>query len=125
MAACVQRVVLRACRISLSDVDTATQRKNKRRGRMEGTFDNGSDAWTWGREGEDVEFDYVETRPIRRRDAVEAGLDYWMDEKDLEKERLRRIATKNRKVGGVVVFGWKNFFCFSFFRRITLALRFG
>eukprot|EP00970_Alexandrium_tamarense_P003633 scaffold570_cov169-Alexandrium_tamarense.AAC.15 len=43
------------------------------------------------------DFDDVETRPIRRRDAVEAGLDYWMDDGDLERERQRRIAVKNRK----------------------------
>ncbi len=51
---------------------------------------------------DDVEFledlGYIETRPMRRIDAVEAGLDYWIDETDLEKERQRRIATKNRKV---------------------------
>lgn len=40
----------------------------------------------------------IETRPIRRVDAIEAGLDYWMDEVDLEKERQRKIAVKNRKV---------------------------
>jgi hypothetical protein len=40
----------------------------------------------------------IETRPIRRIDAIEAGLDYWMDEIDLEKERQRKIAAKNRKV---------------------------
>lgn len=44
------------------------------------------------------DFDDVETRPIRRRDAVEAGLDYWMDDGDLERERQRKIAVKNRKV---------------------------
>ena len=42
--------------------------------------------------------DEIETRPVRRRDAVEAGLDYWMDENDLERERQRKIAMKNRKV---------------------------
>lgn len=42
--------------------------------------------------------DEIETRPVRRRDAVEAGLDYWMDENDLERERQRKIAVKNRKV---------------------------
>ena len=40
----------------------------------------------------------IEIRPIRRRDAVEAGLDYWMDETDLVKERQQRKAVKNRKV---------------------------
>ena len=42
--------------------------------------------------------DEIETRPVRRRDAVEAGLDDWMDENDLERERQRKIAMKNRKV---------------------------
>lgn len=40
----------------------------------------------------------IETRPVRRRDAVQAGLDYWMDEIDLEKARQRKIAVRNRKV---------------------------
>ena len=40
----------------------------------------------------------IETRPVRRRDAIEAGLDYWMDETDVMKERQRKIAFKNRKV---------------------------
>ena len=43
------------------------------------------------------EDDDVEIRPVRRRDAVEAGMDYWIDEGDLERERRRRIASKNRK----------------------------
>jgi len=42
--------------------------------------------------------DEVEIRPIRKRDAIEAGLDYWIDEGDLERERQRRMAVKNRKV---------------------------
>ena len=41
--------------------------------------------------------DDVEVRPIRRRDAVEAGLDYWIDEEDMERERERRIALRNRR----------------------------
>lgn len=45
----------------------------------------------------------IETRPVRRRDAVEAGLDYWMDENDLERERQRKIAVKNRKVRSWIV----------------------
>ncbi|KAL7435910.1 hypothetical protein ACHAXM_004903 [Skeletonema potamos] len=43
------------------------------------------------------ENDEVEIRPIRRRDAVEAGLDYWIDDGDFEREKQRRIAIKNRK----------------------------
>ena len=46
------------------------------------------------------ETDEVEVRPIRRIDAVEAGLDYWIDDGDFEREKQRRIAVKNRKVGG-------------------------
>ena len=41
--------------------------------------------------------DDVEVRPIRRRDAVEAGLDYWIDEEDMERERERRIALRKRR----------------------------
>lgn len=54
----------------------------------------------------------IETRPVRRRDAIEAGLDYWMDETDVMKERQRKIAFKNRKVCDVahpaiiIVFCW-------------------
>ncbi len=44
------------------------------------------------------ETDEVEIRPIRRRDAVEAGLDYWIDDGDFEREKQRRIAVRNRKV---------------------------
>lgn len=47
-----------------------------------------------GRENDDD----VEIRPVRRRDAVEAGLDYWIDEGDLVREKERKIALKNRKV---------------------------
>mmetsp|Transcript_2915 Transcript_2915/g.6034 ORF Transcript_2915/g.6034 Transcript_2915/m.6034 type:complete len:227 (+) Transcript_2915:122-802(+) len=72
------------------------KRKNKRREKMDQLLrKTGFDS------GEDDEFledlGYIETRPMRRVDAVEAGLDYWIDETDLEKERQRRIATKNRK----------------------------
>ena len=49
---------------------------------------------TWGEDEEDD----VEIRPVRRRDAIEAGLDYWIDEGDLERERQRKISVKNRKV---------------------------
>ncbi|KAL7524756.1 hypothetical protein ACHAWF_001074 [Thalassiosira exigua] len=41
--------------------------------------------------------DDVEIRPARRRDAVEAGLDYWIDESDLEQERRRKVMARNRK----------------------------
>ena len=47
---------------------------------------------------EDNEDDLVEIRPVRRRDAVEKGLDYWIDDSDWLKEKERRTAFKNRKV---------------------------
>ena len=40
----------------------------------------------------------IEVRPVRRRDRVEAGLDYWIDESDLKRDKEKRIALKNRKV---------------------------
>ena len=49
---------------------------------------------------DEEEYD-IEIRPIRRRDAIEAGLDYWIDESDLEKERLRKKAMRRRSGGGV------------------------
>ncbi|KAL7513370.1 hypothetical protein ACHAXN_010421 [Cyclotella atomus] len=67
------------------------KRKNKRRERMDRVFRN-----TETEQTSDGEYE-IETRPIRRIDAIEAGLDYWMDEIDLEKERQRKIAAKNRK----------------------------
>lgn len=77
-------------------IHTNTQRKNKRRERMDQLFRKSNDINNSSNAEDD--FDDVETRPIRRRDAVEAGLDYWMDDGDLERERQRRIAVKNRKV---------------------------
>lgn len=68
------------------------QRKNKRRERMDRLFRN-----TQNEPIQEDEYE-IETRPVRRSDAIEAGLDYWMDEVDLEKERQRKIAVKNRKV---------------------------
>ncbi|KAL7492220.1 hypothetical protein ACHAWT_001391 [Skeletonema menzelii] len=70
------------------------KRKNKRRERMESATKN--------KEASNNNFlidetDEVEIRPIRRRDAVKAGLDYWIDDSDFEKEKQRRIAVKNRK----------------------------
>ena len=40
----------------------------------------------------------IEVRPVRRRDRVEKGLDYWIDESDLKRDKEKRIALKNRKV---------------------------
>lgn len=39
----------------------------------------------------------VEIRPMRRKDAIQAGLDYWMDESDIEKERLRRANWERKR----------------------------
>lgn len=46
----------------------------------------------------DYDADEIEIRPIRRKDAVQAGMDYWIDDSDFEREKQRRIAIKNRKV---------------------------
>mmetsp|Transcript_25124 Transcript_25124/g.39463 ORF Transcript_25124/g.39463 Transcript_25124/m.39463 type:complete len:186 (-) Transcript_25124:88-645(-) len=70
------------------------KRKNKRRERMESAIKNkdaNNNNFTLD------ETDEVEIRPIRRRDAVEAGLDYWIDDGDFEREKQRRIAVRNRK----------------------------
>ena len=40
----------------------------------------------------------IEVRPARKFDRVEKGLDYWIDESDLKKDKEKRIAMKNRKV---------------------------
>jgi len=47
----------------------------------------------WG--GAEGDHDDVEIRPVRRQDAIESGLDYWIDERDYEKEKQR---LKNRKL---------------------------
>ena len=44
------------------------------------------------------DYNDIEVRPVRRRDRVEAGLDYWIDESDLKRDKEKRIALKNRKV---------------------------
>ncbi len=49
----------------------------------------------------DNDADEIEIRPIRRKDAVQAGMDYWIDDGDFEREKQRRIAIKNRKVSDV------------------------
>eukprot|EP00571_Detonula_confervacea_P001789 CAMPEP_0172316200 /NCGR_PEP_ID=MMETSP1058-20130122/27508_1 /TAXON_ID=83371 /ORGANISM="Detonula confervacea, Strain CCMP 353" /LENGTH=214 /DNA_ID=CAMNT_0013030457 /DNA_START=10 /DNA_END=654 /DNA_ORIENTATION=+ len=83
---------------------TLKKRKNKRRQRMDQLSQNtremnnnshGSNSQQTLLLGEE---DDVEVRPVRRRDAIEAGLDYWMEDGDLERERQRRIAEKNRKL---------------------------
>mmetsp|Transcript_23085 Transcript_23085/g.48670 ORF Transcript_23085/g.48670 Transcript_23085/m.48670 type:complete len:212 (-) Transcript_23085:1744-2379(-) len=86
---------------------TLKKRKNKRRRKMDELSKNirgmstdssvihgGKKAWDLVEN--DIESD-VEIRPVRRRDAVEAGLDYWIDESELERERQRKVALKNRK----------------------------
>ena len=74
--------------------------------------------------------DEVEIRPIRRRDAVKAGLDYWIDDSDFEKEKQRRIAVKNRKVGlmmdwSLILFFFSLVNCkFSYLNCYSLAVPF-
>lgn len=75
-----------------------------------------------GEEGDEYE---IEMRPIRRRDAVEAGLDYWIDEGDLERERQRKIAVRNRKVRILSKeFQCEVFISFSNFNSISCLTRF-
>lgn len=92
-----KRILNIAIYILIIFLSRSSKRKNKRREKMDQLLRK-----TGFESGGDVEFledlGYIETRPMRRIDAVEAGLDYWIDETDLEKERQRRIATKNRKV---------------------------
>ncbi|KAL9184609.1 hypothetical protein ACHAXT_012579 [Thalassiosira profunda] len=78
---------------------TLKKRKNKRRQRMDKLSQNIKDLGGSTASYDDAthEDDDIEVRPVRRRDAVEAGMDYWIDEGDLERERRRRIASKNRK----------------------------
>jgi hypothetical protein len=40
----------------------------------------------------------AESRPLVPSAAIEAGEDYWIDDKDLEKAQTREQAVKNRKV---------------------------
>ena len=55
----------------------------------------------------DYDADEIEIRPIRRKDAVQAGMDYWIDDSDFEREKQRRIAIKNRKVSVLyMLFDW-------------------
>lgn len=87
------------------------QRKNKRRERMESatkntnTFNINNNSKSnnniFGSGDNDADADEIEIRPIRRKDAVQAGMDYWIDDGDFEREKQRRIAIKNRKVSDV------------------------
>jgi hypothetical protein len=47
---------------------------------------------------DDLFWQTAESRPLVRERSQEAGEDYWIDEKDLEKAKLREQAIKNRKV---------------------------
>ena len=76
------------------------QRKNKRRQRMD-NISQSSDVLHTNSNIFDNNVDDdndIEVRPVRRRDRVEAGLDYWIDESDLKRDKEKRIALKNRKV---------------------------
>ena len=48
-------------------------------------------------EAENFAWETAETRPLVKSIAKEAGQDYWIDPEDLEKERRREEAIKNRK----------------------------
>ncbi len=47
---------------------------------------------------EDFPWETAEKRPIITSEAIEKGEDYWIDERDLAKERVRQEAIKNRLV---------------------------
>ena len=51
-----------------------------------------------GSDGEDFPWETAESRPLVLSSAIEAGEDYWIDEKDLEEAKKREEAIKNRKV---------------------------
>jgi hypothetical protein len=51
-----------------------------------------------GSDGEDFPWETAESRPLVLSSAIEAGEDYWIDEKDLEEAKKREEAMKNRKV---------------------------
>jgi len=76
------------------------QRKNKRRQRMDNTSQTSDTLHTNSNVFDNIVDDDndIEVRPVRRRDRVEAGLDYWIDESDLKRDKEKRIALKNRKV---------------------------
>jgi hypothetical protein len=77
-----------------------SQRKNKRTQRINQLTTQQGVLVEEDHNPDEEEYD-IEIRPIRRRDAIEAGLDYWIDESDLEKERLRKKAMRRRSGGGV------------------------
>eukprot|EP00980_Cylindrotheca_fusiformis_P014452 scaffold3857_cov127-Cylindrotheca_fusiformis.AAC.9 len=61
-------------------------KKRRRRDRKGKSIEGGNFAW-----------ETAETRPLVKSVAKEAGEDYWIDPQDLEKERAREEAIKNRK----------------------------
>ena len=65
---------------------------------------NNSNNNIFGSGDNDYDADEIEIRPIRRKDAVQAGMDYWIDDSDFEREKQRRIAIKNRKVSMSICF---------------------
>ena len=87
-----------------------TQRKNKRRQRINKLSQNDmlrSNYHSKNNNNKSSDVEIIEIRPIRRRDAVEKGLDYWIDDNDLQQfEKAKRIAYKNRiksmEVGGSI-----------------------
>ena len=48
-------------------------------------------------EADTFPWDTAESRPLVKSISKEYGEDYWIDEKDLEAERLRKEAIQNRK----------------------------
>jgi hypothetical protein len=46
---------------------------------------------------DDFPWDTAESRPLISHKSIEAGEDYWIDEKDLEQERLQQQAISNYK----------------------------
>lgn len=50
-------------------------------------------------EREEFPWETAESRPIVSSKSKEAGEDYWIDDKDLERSIQRKQAIRNRKVG--------------------------
>ncbi|KAL3770473.1 hypothetical protein ACHAW5_006652 [Stephanodiscus triporus] len=88
-------------RTRLDEISAGGRRgENKKKGYasvIDGDFSFGGGGTTTTDDDDDDGILDVEIRPARRRDAVEAGLDYWMDESDLKRERQRRIAVRDRR----------------------------
>jgi len=84
---------------------TLKKRKNKRRQRQRMTQVSheirGLNRHKTARGGVDGDHDDIEIRPVRRQDAIKAGLDYWIDDSDYEKERRRLRNRKAMEVGAI------------------------